>query len=193
MAKTRINQSMRNAALNKVRADSFLEDEKAIEAAKEALALRLYRHVISEKQEKDARSLGPEFVPLERKIRFALQNGTAARCWGDTFDAVFERDMPITQNMRYSDVLIDDVALYAEWRAVEDMATNLQQRRSELATETLGVLHAFRYIEDLAKKAPNIAKLLPVAAQPEPTLLPTVNIGDIAAKLFGAGVLEAAP
>lgn len=200
MSNRRLSEDLRREIRGSVMKGAFqAEAAKATEAQK-ALALRIYRHFISEKIEQAALQAPSEFRYMSES--FAIKTyGDDPNDYGRrvTLELPAERPLPV-RLFQYGELGSLSKLKPQEFRLIEAIErankneAEVEQKRTELRDKVNGVLCSVTTVKRLLQVWPEVKPHIPAWAleDPKPNL-PAVEVGDVMKSLKKAGVeLEAA-
>ncbi len=192
MAKTRLNQYMRESLIQGLIRHALSKQDAELSTRETALAERAIRDIIGPKGMKALNMVPDEWLPLMDAINVNAagwkvylrlfgpsKEPEAQQYYQQPFGYVrVSRRLPVFFNRSLDAPAVQDPALAAEIQAFSQGLEKIQEERRAIRAEIKALVNAYRYAEDVRKAIPEIDAIAPgaLALAPPTAIVPAAEV-----------------
>jgi hypothetical protein len=150
------------------------------------LADQCYRFVVTAAQEKQARLAPDDFLNLSNVTKIYFKDPVTGYNRDTVYETDLSRAVPFPGRGNYLNV--NDDALHAEYRAIMEAKSNLDNKLGELKTSLKRTVYSTTSLKKLIEMWPEVEAFLPADLTAPKAMLPALPVGDLNAALRNAGI-----
>lgn len=167
---------------------AFDAEFKAINKRMSELAMKCYRKVVSEEDEKKARKAPVEFLSLTNSVNLHFFDPDTHRRIGTENSIEIAKVMPFHTRSACGYVNVEDRDLYIEFQAINSDREALYEKKRNLKDSIRRTVYSTTSLKKLIEMWPEVEGFLPASMTAPKPQLPALPVADLNAALKAAGI-----
>jgi len=184
----KLSNDSRDQIIKNAMHGAFEADFKAINKRLSELAMKCYRTVVLEEDEKKARKAPAEFLSLTNSVSLQFHDPETHRRVSTESNIEIPKSMPFRSNSSCGHVKVEDSALYAAYKQIDADRCTLHEKRGALRDSIKRTVYSTTSLKKLIEMWPEVEGFLPADMTAPKPQLPALPVADLNEALKAAGI-----